>query len=145
MPGLSVDVGQVTLTEAEIIEFALRYDPQDMHTDPASIGSQRAGGLMASGWHTSVAVMRLVVERYLSPVASLPSPGIDELRWLKPVRPGDTLFVVATVTDRRISKSKPDRGLVHSRFVARDSAGSEVITVNAMGLMLRNPVLYVAR
>jgi acyl dehydratase len=96
--------------------------------------------VIASGWHTVAVVMRVVVDRYLSPVAGLPSPGVDELRWLRPVRPGERLSVTATVVDRRIFRSKPDRGLVHSRMVASDHSGAEAMTVRAISFVLLDPV-----
>jgi acyl dehydratase len=127
--GMVDEFGFVTVTAAEIVEFARRYDPQAMHTDPA------ASGLIASGWHTAAMVMRLFVEHYLSKVATLPSPGIDELRWLRPVRPGDTLRVRVTVVDTRRSASKPDRGLVRSLVEVLNQNGELVMSHRPMNLM----------
>src|SRR5215472_14719866 len=106
--GMVGEFGAVTVTAAEIVEFARRYDPQAMHTDAA------AADLIASGWHTAAMVMRLFVEHYLSKVATLPAPGIDELRWRVPVRPGDRLRVRVSVVETKRSRSKPDRGVVRS-------------------------------
>ena len=89
--GMVDEFGEVVVSADEIVAFARRYDPQPMHLDARD-------GLIASGWHTAAMVMRLFVEHYLSKVATLPSPGVDELRWVRPVRPGDTLRVRVTVT-----------------------------------------------
>ena len=114
MPGSVRTSGTVLVTEEEIIEFAKRYDPQVFHTDPVAARDSIYGGLVASGWHTAAMAMRLIVENYLSGVASVGSPGVDEVRWLKPVRPGDKLSVRVTVLEARRSESKPDRGIVRS-------------------------------
>ena len=114
MPGSVRTSGTVLVTEEEIIEFAKRYDPQVFHTDPVAARDSIYGGLVASGWHTAAMAMRLIVENYLSGVASVGSPGVDEVRWLKPVRPGDRLSVRVTVLEARRSESKPDRGIVRS-------------------------------
>jgi acyl dehydratase len=99
------EFGRIAVDEREVIEFASRYDPQPFHTDPQAAQRSPFGGLIASGWHTAGLMMRLVVEHYLSRVASLASPGVDELRWTQPVRPGDTLSVRATVLEARRSRS----------------------------------------
>jgi len=114
VPGSVRTSGTVLVTEEEIIEFAKRYDPQVFHTDPVAARESIYGGLVASGWHTAAMAMRLIVENYLSGVASVGSPGVDEVRWLKPVRPGDKLSVRVTVLEARRSESKPDRGIVRS-------------------------------
>ena len=110
--GQVMEFGPVDVKQEEIIEFAQKYDPQYFHTDPQKAEHSIYGGLIASGWHTASMVMRLMVEYYLSPKASLGSPGIDELRWLKPVFPGNQLFVRTTVLDCKRSRSKTDRGII---------------------------------
>jgi acyl dehydratase len=125
--GMVDEFGEVSVTAEEIVAFAGRYDPQPMHTT--------AKELIASGWHTVGLMMRLLVEHYLSKVAMLPSPGIDELRWLRPVRPGDTLRVRATVTEARRSRSKPDRGIVHSLVEVLNQQGEVVMSLRPMNLM----------
>src|SRR5438045_9795734 len=90
-PGTVIKSGTLRVSEADILEFARRYDPQAMHTDPEAAARGYFGGLIASGWHTAALMMRLFAEHFLSPASSLASPGIDELRWLQPVRPGDVL------------------------------------------------------
>jgi acyl dehydratase len=114
VPGSVRTFGTILVKEDEIIDFARRYDPQVFHTDPVGARKTAYGGLVASGWHTAAMAMRIIVEHYLSPVASVGSPGVDELRWLKPVRPGDKLSVRLTVLEARRSESKPDRGVVRS-------------------------------
>lgn len=127
--GMVDEFGEVAVTAEDIVAFATRYDPQPMH-----IG---AGELIASGWHTAAMVMRLFVEHYLSKVATLPSPGIDELRWLRPVRPGDRLRVRVTVTDARLSRTKPDRGIIHSLVEVINQHGEVVMSQRPMNLMRR--------
>lgn len=108
------EFGAVTMTEDEIIEFGRRYVPQPYHTDPELAKKSIYGGIIASGWHTASVVMRMYSDNYLSKAANLGSPGVDELRWPKPVRPGDALSIRVTVLETRRSSSKPDRGIVHS-------------------------------
>ena len=114
-PGAVYEYGYTSATEPEIIEFARRFDPQPMHVDPEYAATGPFGGIIASGWHTSGLFMRLYADHYLSRVASLASPGIDEVRWPSPVRPGDKLWIRTTILAARRSRSKPDRGLVHTR------------------------------
>ena len=101
-----------TVTEAEIVEFAKRYDPQVFHVDGSHSLTAELGGIMASGWHTTAIFMRLAVDAYLGNAAVLTSPGVDELRWLAPVRVGDVISGEATVEHARLSVSKPDRGIL---------------------------------
>ncbi len=129
------EFGRIAVDEREVIEFASRYDPQPFHTDPQAAQRSPFGGLIASGWHTAGLMMRLVVEHYLSRVASLASPGVDELRWTQPVRPGDTLSVRATVLEARRSRSKPDRGIVYTRFEVLNQRGEVVMSVKAMNML----------
>ena len=112
--GTTYDCGSVSIDQAGIIAFAKEFDPQPFHVDPAAAAAGPFGGLIASGWHTAVLVMRLLVEQYLSEEASLGSAGLDELRWPHPVRPGDTLRARATVIESRRSLSKPDRGIIRT-------------------------------
>jgi len=104
--------GSVRVDEKAIIDFASQYDPQVFHTDPEAARKTSFGGLVASGLHTMCMAMRLMVDQHVSRVANMGSPGIDELRWLKPVRPGDELSVRLTILEVKPSESKPDRGMV---------------------------------
>lgn len=124
--GCVYEFGSVTVDEAEVIEFGNRFDPQEFHIDPEAAKKSIFGGLIASGWHTAALTLRLYAGCYLSAVASIPSPAVDELRWTKPVRPGDELSIRVTVLDARRSKSKPDRGIVHS-FVEVTNQNKEVV------------------
>jgi acyl dehydratase len=129
------EFGDIAVTAEEIVEFARRYDPQSMHVDPLAAAQGPFGGLIASGWHTASMVMRLFVEHYLSKVATLPSPGVDELRWVRPVRPGDTLRVRVTVLETKRSRSKPDRGLVRGLVEVLNQNDELVMTQRPMNLM----------
>ena len=107
-----IPFGRYTVTEAEIVEFAKRYDPQVFHVDGSQSLTVELGGIMASGWHTTAIFMRLAVDAYLGNAAVLTSPGVDELRWLAPVRVGDVISGEAIVEKARLSTSKPDRGIL---------------------------------
>lgn len=132
--GAVIDIGSFTLSEQEILDFARRYDPQAMHTDPNWAEHGPFGGLIASGWHTISALMALVVRNYL-PEGGLVSPGIDEVRWLLPVRPAETLRARGTITAARRSRSRPDRGLVHSFVEVLNEAGEPVLTMRPMNFI----------
>lgn len=133
--------GTIAVETDEIIAFAKRFDPQTIHTDPEGAKNTAFGGLIASGWHTAGLMMRLYVEHYLPHVASAVSPGLDELRWPKPVRPGDILSVRVTVLKTVPSKSKPDRGVVTSLVEVINQAGELVMTLKAVNIIAkRRPV-----
>jgi acyl dehydratase len=131
--------GDIAVEADEIISFAKRFDPQSFHVDPEAAKRTLYGGLIASGWHTGGLMMRMLFEHYLSHVASLGSPGIDELRWLKPVRPGDKLALRVTVIKAVPSRSKPDRGAVTSLIEVFNQANDVVMTLKAVNLVLRRP------
>lgn len=135
-PGTVVEYGPIVVDEGEVIEFARRYDPQPIHIDRERAARGPFGGVIASGWHTAALMMRLLVDHFLSRVASLASPGIDELRWLAPVRPGDRLSVRVTVVDARRSTSKPDRGVVRSSIEVLNDRAEVVMTVKAVSMFL---------
>ncbi len=138
--GAVYEYGYATVDEAELVAFARRFDPQPIHADAALAAAGPFGGLIASGWHTGAIFMRLFADHYLSRVASLASPGIDELRWPAPVRAGDRLRLRATTTQTRRSRSKPDRGLVftHGELLNQDDRG--VLSLSAVNLLrLRDP------
>lgn len=139
VPGATHDCGSIEVSEAEILEFARRYDPQPFHVDAAAAEDGPFGGLIASGWHTASLMMRLFADNYLSAVSSLGSPGIDELRWPRPVRPGAVLRLRATVVEARLSRSKPDRGLVRTRIEFVDDGGDVVFSASALNLMRVRP------
>jgi acyl dehydratase len=138
-PGTTYECGSVIIDEASIINFAQQYDPQPFHTDPVAAATGPFGGLIASGWHTAGLVMRLLVDNYLSAEASLGAPGLDELRWPRPVRPGDTLQVRATVVEARKSQSKPDRGIVRTLVEAVNQDGKIVMSCIPTNFLLARP------
>jgi acyl dehydratase len=133
--GSVFEYGPISVDEAEIIAFAKRFDPQTMHIDPQAALHGRFKGLIASGWHTIGLLMRLFVDNYLSAVASLASPGVDEVRWLKPVRPGDELRLRVSVLETKPSRSKPDRGMVHSLVEGLNQNGEIVASFKAMNIV----------
>ena len=136
VPGSVRTFGTILVTEEEIIGFARRYDPQIFHTDPSAARKTIYGGLVASGWHTAAMVMRLIVEHYLSRAASVGSPGVDELRWLKPVLPGDKLSVRVSVLEARRSESKPDRGIVRSLVEVLNQDMAVVMSFKGVNILL---------
>ncbi len=137
--GTVFEAGSVTVSTAEIVEFATRYDPQPFHVDAEAAQASIYGGLIASGWHTAALMMRLFVDSIAADTAALGSPGVDELRWLLPVRPGDTLSVRMTVVEARVSQSKPDRGLVRGRFEVTNQDGGLAMSLTALMFVLRRP------
>lgn len=120
------EYGTIVVEQKEIISFAERFDPQVFHTDPEGAKRTIFQGLIASGWHTCGLMMRLFADHFLPKVASLGSPGIDELRWYKPVRAGDELSIRVNVLETKRSRSKPDRGIVHS-FIEVMNQNLEVV------------------
>jgi acyl dehydratase len=127
------------LSEEEIITFARQFDPQPFHVDPEAAKQSIYGGIIASGWHTCAIAMRMMCDAYLLETASLGSPGVDEVRWLKPVRGGDTLRGERTTLSVRASESKPDRGVVHSEWRIYNQHGDLVMKMRGMGLFAKRP------
>jgi acyl dehydratase len=126
--------GSFTITQDEIVAFASQYDPQPMHVDRHFAAEGPFGTVIASGWHTVARAMRLIVENFL-PQNNLPSPGIDELRWLRPVRPGDILTLHITIQEARRSQSKPDRGLIRSLMELLNQDGEVAMSMKAMNFV----------
>jgi acyl dehydratase len=137
--GSVFECGPISVDEAEVVAFARRFDPQSIHIDAEAAARGPFRGLIASGWHTTSLMMRLFVDHYLSSVASLASPGVDELRWRLPVRPGDELRLRVSVTETRPSQSKPDRGIVSSLLEAINQRGEVVCSMKAMNLLAKRP------
>jgi acyl dehydratase len=138
--GESFELGDEPITEQEIIEFARRYDPQPFHIDPAAAAATHFGGLVASGWMTTAVSMRVMCQHFISPRASMGSPGIDELRWLLPVRPGDRLRVRVEVLGCVPSKSKPDRGVVTMRQEVLNQNAQVVMSLKTLAMLKRRPI-----
>ena len=136
-PGQVLEAGGASLSAEEIIEFGKKYDPQPFHIDEEQAKQSVFGGLIASGWQTASLCMRLICDRYLLEAASLGSPGVDELRWVKPVYPGDTLHLKSTVLETRASASRPDMGTVRSRSEVYNQHGELVMHMSGVGMFRR--------
>ena len=132
-PGQVLGLGSVAVTEDEIVEFARRFDPQPFHVDPEAAKESVFGGLIASGWHTGAMWMRLYVDTMLGTPSAQGSPGIEELRWLAPVRPGDTLHGRLTVLETTPSERRPDRGTVRIRGEMVNQDGVTVMSMVSRG------------
>jgi acyl dehydratase len=139
LPGSTSEHGPIRVDETEVVDFGRRFDPQPFHVDVDVAAAGPFGGLIASGWHTCALMMRLLAEEYLSPASSLGSPGVDELRWSLPVRPGDELTLRATVEEAQPSRSKPDRGIVKTRVELTNQAGDVVLRLLATNFIRRRP------
>ncbi len=138
--GAVEEFGQYTVSRDEIIAFGRQFDPQPFHTDEELARQHAFGGLVASGWHTAGMCMRMAVEHYLGAGSgSLGSPGVDELRWHKPVRPGDTLTMRTQILEVTPSRSKPDRGVVRSRYELYNQRRELVMSLIAIGMFSRRP------
>jgi len=134
--GSVYEFGSIAVEEDEVMDFGRRYDPQPFHTDPEQASETIHGGLIASGWHTGSLAMRMLVDHFVSKVASIGSPGIDEVRWFKPVRPGDELGIRITILDTRRSKSRPDRGLVNAFIEVMNQHREVVMSWKGLGFYL---------
>jgi acyl dehydratase len=137
--GEIVELGSRTMEKDRMVAFAREFDPQPFHTDEKAAEASIWGGLIASGWLTGSVLMRIFYDGYLKDTASLGSPGLDELRWLKPVRPGDTLTVRLTVLETAASRSKPDRGIVRSLMEVVNQHGEIVMTTKGVNFIRRRP------
>ena len=135
--GMVVEIPGPTLTRESIVEFASRYDPQPFHVDEAAAKESDFGGLIASGWHTVSLAMRMICDAYLLDAASLGSPGVNQVRWLKPVRPGDTIRLRMSVLEAKPSMSKPDRGTVLHRWEVLNQKDEIVLSMEGYGMFRR--------
>ena len=138
-PGQHITTPGLTLTEAEIIDFAWRYDPQPFHLDANAAADSPYGGLIASGFQSLAVCFRLFIQSGILADSSMGSPGIDELRWLAPVRPGDTLHSEIEVIEVRPSSSKPDRGIARLKYQAVNQRGEAVLSFIVIHLLRRRP------
>lgn len=134
VPGSVFEFGTISVDEADVIDFATRFDPQYLHVDRDAAARGPYGGLIASGWHTAGLTMRLYADHYLSKAASLGSPGVDELRWVLPVRPGDSLRIRVSILEAHRSRSKPDRGVVRTLVEALNQHGNVVMSFKAINI-----------
>ncbi len=131
--------GGHTVTREEIIEFGLEFDPQPFHIDAEAAANSPYSGLIASGWQTAALFMRMLVDNVLSHSASMGSPGVESLRWKRPVYAGDTLHAHTLVLEKRASKSRPDMGLVKNRFEVVNQNDEPVLEMISMGMFQRRP------
>lgn len=134
--GVPRETASRTVTEAEMIAFSREFDPQSFHLDPVAAKESVFGGLIASGWHTASLLMRLQMDAWKSPY-SLGSPGFDNLRWLKPLRPGDTIRVRSTCIEKRPSRSKPDRGSAFWQTEVVNQKDEVILDVTLIGMYLK--------
>ncbi len=138
-PGDVFELGERRVGREEIVAFARAYDPQPFHVDEEAAKSTMMGGLAASGWHSCCLMMRLMFEGFLSKSSSLGSGGLDEVKWLKPVRPGDVLSARYSVLETRASRSRPDLGICKSLCEVFNQAGETVMTCRFTQFMGRRP------
>lgn len=129
--------GEEDVSEADILAFARVYDPQPFHVDPGAAAESHFGGLIASGFHTLSLSFALFFRMRLLEAANLGSPGMEDVRWIRPLRPGDRIHVVAEVTALRPSQSKPDRGVVWMRHDTLNQKGELVMSVNCLHMLKR--------
>lgn len=137
--GRPTSTGSWTVTRDEIVEFAREFDPQPFHLDDEVAKKSVFGGLCASGWHTAAIMMRLLVDARGADRATLGSPGFDDLRWLRPVRPGDTLTVRRTCIEVTPSRSRPDRGSARFKAEVLNQDGEVVLDAVLIGVLRRRP------
>lgn len=138
--GQHFDCGAYEVTRDEILEFARKYDPQPFHTDEAAATQTIYRGLIASGWHTCAVAMRRMYDGFLKNAAAIGSPGFGEIRFIKPVRPGDVLEVSFEVLDVTPSRSKPDRGAITTKTYVLNQKGELAVTIIATTMMLRRNI-----
>lgn len=136
-PGQVFELGSYEMTQSEIVEFAQKYDPQPFHVDAQAGSASFFGGLIASGWHTASVFMRLYVDALLADSLSMGSPGIEQLRWLRPVRPGDVLTGRFVVEGVQPSERRADRGTVFFRGEMTNQHGETVLSMSGRGFFGR--------
>jgi acyl dehydratase len=139
VPGTQREFGRTEVRREAVIAFASQFDPQPFHLDDAAAEGTLFGRLSASGWHTCAMTMRMMCDDYLLDAASLGSPGLDHLKWLKPVYPGDTLSVRLSVLEARPMASRPDVGLVRSRWEVLNQQREVVLSMDGWGMFRRRP------
>ncbi len=137
--GTQFEFGKKTVTEEEIIRYARKFDPQPFHIDKEAAANHYYQGIIASGWHTAAMCMRMMVDGYLQDAASSGSPGVEQLRWKQPVRPGETLHVKAEVLDRSLPKSRPELGFVKFSHKVFNQDGDMKMSMVSSGMFSRRP------
>jgi acyl dehydratase len=136
-PGSSRELGSITVTADEMKEFASQFDPQPFHVDEIEGRRSIFGNLCASGWHTCALAMKLTVENFLNESSSMGSPGLESLRWLKPVYPDDTLTLKHTIIESRPLRKRLDTGLVRSKWEMFNQNGEKVMEMEGYGMFRR--------
>lgn len=137
--GDKTSAGSKKVTHEEILNFAHKFDPQSFHIDEDAAKDSMYGGIIASGWHTGAMLMRMMVDSMVNNRAGLGSPGFDDLRWILPVRPGDTLRFESTVIEARKSTSRPEMGVVRAQVYLFNQNDEKVLSVKTIGMMLCRP------
>ena len=135
--GMRIEVGSLTIDRDEVLEFAGKYDPQPFHLDDAAAARSMFGRVSASGWHTCSMAMGLIARNFMRETPSLGSPGLEKVKWPKPVYPGDTLTLFLRVTDRRPMKSRPGVGLTRMAWEMFNQDGEQVLLVDAWVMFKR--------
>jgi len=135
--GQKFPLGSTSFTAEEIVEFGRRFDPQPFHIDETAAKASMFGGLIASGWHVAAKMMRLFVDNYVDRRTALGSPGVDEVRWLKPVRPGDTLTGWVECAGKVPSRSRPQLGIIHEHRRITNQKGELVMTTKGINMVRR--------
>jgi acyl dehydratase len=136
-PGAVAIYGPRLVTREEIVAFAAEFDPQPMHLDEAAGAATMLGGLGASGWHTCCLLMRIIADGFILDSTSMGAPGIDEVRWLKPLRPGTAIRARATVLETRTSKSRPEIGFIKFHYEVLDEQEAILTTMTCSMMMVR--------
>jgi len=136
-PGRIFEHGPRRLSRDEMMAFAAEFDPQPMHLDEVAARATMMGGLCASGWYVCSILMRMIADAFVLDSSSMGAPGVDEVKWLLPVRPDDEIRLRATVADVRASNSRPDRGFVKFNFELFNAAGQQVMTLTTSLMMGR--------
>jgi acyl dehydratase len=136
-PGLIIETGPRLVTREEIVAFAAEFDPQPMHLDEEAARASLLGGLAASGWHTCCLLMRMACDSFVLDSSSMGAPGVDEMKWLKPLRPGTNITLRTTVLDTRPSNSRPEMGFVKIRMDILDDDREPIMTLTNSMMMGR--------
>jgi acyl dehydratase len=143
-PGMMIEHGPRRVTREEIVAFAAEFDPQPMHLDEEAARNSILGGLAASGWHTCCLLMRMACDGFVLDSSSMGAPGVDEVKWLKPLRPGTHIALRTTVLETRTSKNRPEMGLVKALMEVLDDEGGQIMTLTTSMLMGRRVAAEVA-
>ena len=137
--GETREMGRHSFSAQEIIDYGRQFDPQPFHVDPEAARESFYGTLIASGWHTCAVAMRLMCDSYVNRTRSMGSPGVDNIRWLAPVKAGDTLSFRYTVLEARASRSRPDAGLMRTQWEAFNQDGARVLSMEGWSMIGRRP------